>query len=289
MKKQNNHLLRLAAAIVFVVGIALFISPLSALAVPSSSTPDEELLKIDVGLPETIRDELLDIAPAMIALSGKEPKVLIYHTHTTEAYTATSDAPYEETSPWHTTDTKNNVVAVGNALKDALKKYGIRVIHDTTNHTLPKLATAYERSLVTMQKYKEQYPSIEIFIDVHRDASAPSNNSAESTDYVMIDGKKVARIGLDVGTSEIAGESTEKPNYKDNCALAKAVCNQLNAISPTITRQIWVKKGRYNQHVGRCLLINVGHNQNTLEEAINATEYLAKAIANTANSNEISR
>lgn len=276
MKSKIRNLPRLAAAIAVVVSIAL--SPLSTLATPLPPTPDEGLLKFDSDLPESIRKDLLDIDPATIDLSGKEPKVLIYHTHTTEAYTATSNAPYVETASWQTDDIKNNVVAVGNALKDALKKFGIEVIHDTTNHALPKLSTAYERSLVTMQKYKEQYPSIEIFIDVHRDAGT-------SADYIMLDGKKVARITFSVGTGENAGENTEKPDYKGNCALAKAVCNQLNAISPTIARQIHVKQGRYNQHIGRCLLINIGDNQNTLEEAINSTEYLAKAIAKSAEKN----
>lgn len=243
-----------------------------------------EILEMDPGIPESIRIELLDTAAAKIDLGGKEPKVLIYHTHTTEAYTATRDAPYVETSAWRTNDTKNNIVEVGNALTDALRQYGIEVIHDTTNHEPPKLGTSYTRSLSTMQKYKKQYPSVEIYIDVHRDAYTLPKGVTENTDYVVVDGKKVARIMFVVGTGEgVTGAGfAEKPDFKENYALAKAICDQLNTISPKMTRPIRVKTGRYNQHIGRCLLIEVGHNQNTLEEALNAMQYVAKAIAKAA-------
>lgn len=243
-----------------------------------------ELLEIEPDVPESIRIELLDTAAAKIDLGGKKPKVIIYHTHFSEAYTATRDAPYVETSRWRTNDTKNNIVEVGNALTDALRKYGIEVIHDTTNNEPPKLGTAYTRSLTTMQKYKKQYPSIEIFIDLHRDAYTLPKGITENNDYAVIDGKKVARVMFVVGTGEgKTGEGfAEKPDFKENYALAKAISDQLNTISPKLTRQIRVKTGRYNQHVGRCLLIEIGHNQNTLEEALNATQYLAKAIAKAA-------
>ena len=64
-----------------------------------------------------------------------------------------------------------NIVTVGERLAELLRdRYGISVIHDTTDHEPPKLSTAYSRSVETMEKYKEEYPSITIFIDVHRDA-----------------------------------------------------------------------------------------------------------------------
>ena len=243
-----------------------------------------EPLEIEPDVPDAIRIELLDTQAAKIDLSGNKPKILIYHTHFTEAYTPTKSTGYVETSAFRTNDTKNNIVAVGDALTGALEKYGIEILHDKTNHEPPKLGTSYERSIVTMLKYQKKYPSIEIFIDVHRDAYELPAGQTENTDYAVIDGKRVARIMFVVGTGEgKTGEGfSEKPDFKENYALAKAISDQLNAINPALTRPIRVKTGRYNQHVGRCLLIEVGHNCNTLEEALNATEYLAQAIAKAA-------
>ncbi len=52
---------------------------------------------------------------------------------------------------------------------------------------------------------------------------------------------------------------------------------------------IKVKDGRYNQQVGRCLLVNIGNNRNTLAEARNAAQCLAKAIAESVQKDSIAR
>ena len=85
----------------------------------------------------------------------KEPQILIYHTHTTEAYTQTADSPYKQTSAFRTNDADKSVLAVGEALKEVLEKeYGYIVLHDTTDHEPPKLSTAYTRSEKTMAAYQ---------------------------------------------------------------------------------------------------------------------------------------
>ena len=40
-----------------------------------------------------------------------------------------------------------------------------------------------------------------------------------------------------------------------------------------------MKSKRYNQHVGRCILLEVGHNLNTLDEALATIPYFADALA----------
>lgn len=213
--------------------------------------------------------------PAINALRSKEPTILIYHTHTTEAYTQTEADRYKENGAWRTSDNTKNVVAVGEVLKEILERdYGFHVIHDTTDHEPPKLSTAYERSVATMERYHTEYPSIVLFIDLHRDAY--SGGSAPC-DYLMIDGVETARLMLVVGKGE---KYDEKPYYDSNTAFAERITEHLNTIEEKLCRPVRIKTGRYNQHVApNCILVEVGHNANTLSQAKAAMPYLAESIA----------
>lgn len=213
--------------------------------------------------------------PALRSLRRDEPTVLIYHTHTTEAYTQTSENQYRECGQWRTHDNTKNVVAVGEALKDILEtQYGICVLHDTTDHEPPKLATAYDRSLQTMERYKAQYPSLVLFLDLHRDAYDAAEAPA---DFLTIDGTETARLMFVVGKGE---KYEDKPYFDADFALAQRISEHLNAIDPKLARPIRQKPGRYNQHVAPfCMLVEVGHNANTLEQALAAMPYLAESIA----------
>ena len=158
------------------------------------------------------------------------------------------------TGSWRTNDQSKSVVRVGAALATELRKYGFNVIHDRTDHEPPKLGTAYERSLVTMQAYKKKYPNLNIFIDLHRDAYSSKNGS----DVVTVDGKSVARLMLVVGTGEgkTGNGFKQRPNWKANYQLAKLITDQLNKTNPRLARPVCVKTGRYNQHVSdSCMLI----------------------------------
>jgi len=246
---------------------------------PDISHIEVELTDFDEGVSDQIRLELLNVATQQnVDLSGTKPRVLIYHTHTTEAYTPTKKYSYTACGEWRTRQNDRNVVALGEKLAEILNgKYGIAVIHDTTDHEPPKLDTAYGRSLVTMLKYKEKNPSITMFIDLHRDAGAGGT--------VMLDGKEVARMMFVVGTGKGATGTGygEMPDFTSNYALAKKLTERLRQIDPDLMHDIRVKSGRYNQHVSsQCLLIEVGNNKNTFEQALNAIDYLAQAIADVA-------
>lgn len=207
------------------------------------------------------------------------PQILIYHTHTTEAYTQTKENPYTQTSSFRTREQDKSVVAVGEALKKELEEvYGYEVIHDMTDHEPPKLATAYQRSEQTMAAYKEKYPSLEIFIDLHRDASS------DSTDYVLVNGQPAARVMCVVGQ----GEKYEiKPDFESNLALAQAFTDSLNRQWQGLGRKVRIKPGRYNQHLSsKSLLLEVGHNANTLEQALQAVPAIAKALHEALNQTE---
>ncbi len=205
-------------------------------------------------------------------LRGKAPKILIYHTHTTEAYTATASSPYVQTSSYRTADAGKSVLAVGEALAELLRtQYGFSVIHDMTDHEPPSLKTAYDRSERTMRRYLEQYPSLVLFIDVHRDASS------DAQDYVVVDGSPTARLMCVVGQGT---KYKDKPDFDRNYALAAKLTENLRHIEKRLARDVRVKTGRYNQHVGQLsLLIEVGHNANTLEQALHAIPSLAESLA----------
>ena len=79
-------------------------------------------------------------------------RVLIYHTHTYEAYEQTQDDPYEETEKWRTADSAHNVVRVGEELAALLRSLGVEVVHDVTAFEPPNLSSAYTRSLEMLEK-----------------------------------------------------------------------------------------------------------------------------------------
>ena len=245
---------------------------------PTAQLPLPLRVDIDAGVSDEVRIEVINApqTPPAIDLSGNDPKILIYHTHTTEAYTQTDNYRYEESGEWRTYENDKNIVAVGELLATLLREqYGFQVLHDTSDHEPPKLSTAYSRSVETMKRYKEEYPSLTMFIDVHRDAGG--ENTA-----VTVDGKRVARLMFVVGTGEGATGTGfgEMPDFESNYALALAITNKISERNSKLMRNIRVKTGRYNQHISnQCLLVEVGDNMNTLEEALNAIPYLAQAIA----------
>jgi len=238
-------------------------------------TAYEEDIYFDV-LPEEIKLEILRFAnePKEFFVGSAGPQVLIYHTHTLEAYRQTYGEEYVEAGAFRTMNAAKSVVAVGEALKKELEKYGFTVLHDTTNHEPPSLSTAYSRSLATMKKYQSRYPSLKIFIDLHRDAGK------DAADFVTVDGVQCARVMFVVGTS---GKAEEKPKYESNYKLALALTNELESIKKGFTRPVRIKNARsahYNQQVSdMCLLIEVGHNGNSLGQALNSAKYIARAIS----------
>ena len=207
------------------------------------------------------------------AVPDKPPicRVLIYHTHTHEAYRKLADDAYVETAAWRTKDNRHNVVFVGERLAEELTARGFEVIHDVTDHELESLGTAYTRSLETMRKY---LGDADVFIDLHRDAY--SENGSGNPKSVSVNGADTARLMFLVGNGV---GFTEKPYYAENFELATILTARVNALADGLCRPVMVKDGRYNQHVSpRALLIEVGHNENTLDEALNAMPYLADAM-----------
>lgn len=203
------------------------------------------------------------------ASTSQPPRILIYHTHTHEAYEQVSEDPYEALEAWRTNDADHSVVRVGAELAAQLRQYGFEVVHDETDHENDALSTAYERSLRTLEGYSQPF---DLYIDLHRDAYV----SGETVSVPLDDGETSAQVMLLIGN----GNGFEvKPNYQENLAFAEALEARINALHPGLCRKTLVKDGRYNQHIGvHSILIEVGHNRNTLREALNVVPDLSRAI-----------
>ena len=195
--------------------------------------------------------------------------VLIYHTHTHEAYEQVQDDPYEALEAWRTTDADHSVVRVGEELARQLRARGFEVVHDATDHEGEALNTAYTRSLKTLESYRRRF---DLYIDLHRDAYV----AGEPETATGRGGKALAPLMLLIGN----GKGFDvKPYYTENYAFAKALEARVNAAMPGFCKPTLVKDGRYNQHIGVfSILVEVGHNRNTLRQALDAVGPLAEAI-----------
>jgi len=243
---------------------------------------EEELyLTPDVEIPEEIQIEINKIKDDMkpVLLTGEGPQILIYHTHTREAYAQDPSRPYKEVESFRCNDLNYTVAKVGEVVSKKLAEKGIQVLHDTTEHEQAKFYTSYSRSLKTIQKRLKEYPSIKIIIDIHRDAHGSGGN--KDRDIVVINGKRVAKVMAVVATGEgrVVGYK-EKPNWKENYKFAQKLTNALNRIHPGLGREIRISKDRYNQHACTpAILLEVGSNLTTLTEAERAGEYIAEALS----------
>lgn len=223
-----------------------------------------------------MRVEILPMQTVQPMEAGKKPRVLIYHTHTHEAYEQIQGDRYAETGEWRTADPEYSVVRVGSELTRLLEARGFEVVHDVTDHEPPRLGTAYTRSLKTLEGYADQH--FDVYIDLHRDACSKNNNSPP---YLNTPNGQAARLMVLIGNGKGQGSVSfkVKPFYQENMAFAQRLTDAVNHLMPGLCRDVMVKTGRYNQHIGKnAILIEVGHNKNTLRQALNAMPTLADAF-----------
>lgn len=220
-------------------------------------------------------DEMLK-ASLTFDIKGDGPKILIVHTHGTESYSPEGAAVYQADKSDRSLDKSQNVVKVGEAIKQIFEERGISVIHDTTLHDHPDFNGSYENSRKTVEGYLSKYPGICMVFDVHRDAFVYDDGS-KAKFVSEIDGKKVAQLMFVVGTD--AG-GLNHPNWRENMKLALKLQNYINSKFPTLMRGINLRTERFNGHT-TCgsMIIEVGSSGNTLAEAIDGAKYGAAAMA----------
>lgn len=215
-------------------------------------------------------------APVELSLNDGAPRVLILHSHTTESFEQTADR-YEESSAYRTLDPGHNMLALGELVAEILESAGIGVIHDTTLHDYPSYNGAYTHAAASTKAYLEEYPTIELILDLHRDAAdTPTGQMATSC---TVSGEKAAQLMFVLGTDK----RLNHPDWEQNLSLALKLQVLLEKENPGICRDLTLSKNRYNQHLGAyALLIEIGAAGNTLEEAKIAARELAEAIAQLA-------
>lgn len=196
-----------------------------------------------------------------------EPQVLIVHTHAGESY-LTEDVGYYPASYYpRTTNNKLNVTRVGAAIAEQLNAAGIYTVHDSTQHDNPSYNGSYDRSEATIYKYLEQYPSIKIVLDIHRDSIGYGGEQGKIKPTFTVDGKKAAQIMIMSGYDEDG--SYGFPHWQENLKLALKIQHKAETMYPGMTRPLNFGDFVYNMHVNTgSLLIEIGTDVNTLDEAV---------------------
>lgn len=212
---------------------------------------------------------------------NNKPQVLIMHTHTTESFMLEERDYYTENDASRTRDSKKNMIAIGDIIEQKLKAAGIGVIHDTTIHDYPAYSGSYTRSAATITDDLKAYPSIKIVIDIHRD-SITANNKEKIKPVVKIDGKNAAQVMLVMGSQ--TGGITNYPNWKENLSLALKYQQTLEVMYPGLARAITLNSGKYNQNLTKgSILLEVGTEANTLDEAKRGAAYAGEALVSLLN------
>ncbi len=225
-------------------------------AVDSTTVAGEELLRAQTLLEKDMQ----------IHGSAEEPQILIYHTHSKEAFA--DSVPGDENS---------GIVGAGEYLATLLReRYGYNVIHDTGCYDEDR-AYAYNNSLPAVEAILEEYPSIEAVIDLHRDEMPEDRRLV-----TQLQGRPTAQFMFFNGlcrTKKGAIEQLENPYLSDNLALSFQMQAACNEYYPGVARRIYLKAYRYNMHLcPKSLLIELGAQNNTEEEIHNACDPLAHVL-----------
>ncbi|MGI6013560.1 MAG: stage II sporulation protein P [Oscillospiraceae bacterium] len=209
------------------------------------------------------------------SLSSDGPQILIIHTHGSEAYTPDGEDIYTSSDNYRTEDTNYNVVRIGDILTEIWDSYGLNVIHDRQLHDYPSYTGSYTRTAESIQSYLEQYPTISIVIDLHRDALGTDDLMYKTV--ADIEGHNSAQIMIIAGTGELG---LYHPYWQENLKLALGLESAMNTSYPTLARPVSVVSERYNQHLTTgSLIIEVGSCGNTLQEAISAIQLFGESTA----------
>ena len=223
-----------------------------------------------IGPDQLNADDLLSRS-MKIEKQGDAPKILIFHTHSQEAFIDSVEG-----------DTDTTIVGMGKLLAERLNALGIPTIHhpgvyDLINGQLDRSA-AYEYAEAGVRPILEEHPSIEVVIDLHRDGVG------EDTHLVTeVNGKPTAQIMFFNGLSRTKdnGDIAYLPNpyIQDNLAFSLQMKLAAEQMYPGFTRRIFLRGYRYSLHMRpKSLLIEAGAQTNTVEEMRNAMELLAVTL-----------
>ncbi len=229
-------------------------------------------LKINNATNYNVDIDALCAQPLDIKLKLTEPEVLIVHTHTTECYNGNEMTGESE----RTTNEAYNMCKIGEIVANTLSSHGIKTVHDKTIHDYPSYQGAYTRALNTIEKNLIKHPSIKVVLDIHRDAYIYPDGSKLRVS-ADVNGTQTAQVMLVLGTDSM-GLSHEF--WQSNLKLASKIQNAAQIMYPDMMRPLNLRRERFNMHLTKgSLLLEIGSNGNSLDEAISAAEKIADAMA----------
>jgi stage II sporulation protein P len=203
-----------------------------------------------------------------VDLSVDGPQILIYHTHSQEGYKDSVSG-----------DSSTTVVGVGDYLTTLLEEKGFTVLHHKGEYDVGDRDHAYTNAAPVIEQLLADNPSIQVVIDLHRDGVSETTRLVTEQN-----GKKMAKIMFFNGLSRTtaAGDIPylKNPYIADNLALSFQMQLAAAEYYPDLTRRIYLKGYRFNMHFcPKSMLVEVGAQTNTFEEAKNAMEPLADLLA----------
>ncbi|MGN0533565.1 MAG: stage II sporulation protein P [Eubacterium sp.] len=220
-------------------------------------------------------EELLNQKAELTIQDKSEPSILVYHSHTTESYTLLDVGYYTKSLDLRSDDNAKNMVRVGDELCNYLEMQGFNVIHDTEIHDTD-YNSSYDSSRKVVEKYLEQYPSIEITIDVHRDDITYDNNTKVKPTAV-VNGKKAAKMMIIAGAEY--GSVKSFPDWEYNLRFDLAIQNKVNEKYEGLMRPILFSERKYNMfETKNSFLLEIGTDANTLDEACYSARLFATAL-----------
>lgn len=236
-----------------------------------------QIIKIDMNKPTTILKNIMYYEKPNIKEyhkvennkeNNQDPLVYIYNTHQTEEYI----------------ESDNTVLTAAKYLKAKLEEINIKTIveekniRETIEENNLNYRESYKASRINLEKTKNQYPNIKIFIDLHRD----SVNRELTT--VTINNNTYAKVLFVIGK--------EHDNCLKNLEFTQSLNNIIEQNYPTLTKGILQKEGPgvngiYNQDLGtNIILMEVGSQDNTIEEVTNTLDIMTDVIKEKINEKE---
>lgn len=219
-------------------------------------------------------------APCPVEIQGDgSVEVLLYHTHTSEAYSQDFTGFYYTDMATRTEDPEQSVVAVGEEIRRVLESYGIGAVHDTTvNDTLYN--GSYARSWETLQRNLEAYPTIQVTVDIHRD-SMTTEEGVKYKPTVEIGGEKAAQIMFLAGC-DADGSWGDFPLWRENLRFILRLQQTAARLYPCLARPMSFSNSKYNMNATTgSVLVEVGTEVNTVAEARHSGKLIGEILAKT--------
>lgn len=222
-----------------------------------------------------LSEEIL-IDPDVHVKRDGSPVVLFYSTHTSEAYLQYESDWYYRDESFRTEEEEKSVVAVAKRAKDVIEAGGFGVIHDTTRFD-ETYSGSYQRSMDAMQENLLKYPTIQITVDVHRDAFGEEDDGTRYKPVAEVNGENAAQIMIMAGCD--LSEDPLFPDWRENLHLALRLQQKGDLLYPGLFRPLFFAQRNYNMHATHgSLLVEVGTEVNTQREADYAGELLGETI-----------